>query len=77
MGQYNDQRMLEKVQYPDIGIINELPTQTIAHVRSNLPPTPPLSQHFALSEMQVLMLAWGGGGGDRWAVSQKGKMIHF
>jgi len=47
MGQYNDQRMVEKVQYPDIGIIHEVPTQTIAHVRSNLPPNPPLSQHFA------------------------------
>ena len=27
------------------------------------PPTPPLSQHFALSEKWVLMLAWLGGGG--------------
>ena len=26
------------------------------------PPTPPLSQHFVLSEKWVLMLAWGGGG---------------
>ena len=51
MGQYNDQRVVEKVQYPDsgIGIIYEVPTQKIAH-------------------------AWGG---SRWAVSQKGKMIHF
>ena len=32
----------------------------------NCPPTPPLSQHFALSEKQVLMLTHGRG---RWAVS--------
>lgn len=51
MGQCNDQRTVEKVQYPDIGIIHEVPTQTIAHVRSNLVATPPLSQNFALSEM--------------------------
>lgn len=48
MGQCNDQRTVEKVQYPDIGIIHEVPTQTIAHVRSNLLATPPLSQNFAL-----------------------------
>ena len=34
----------------------------------NCPPTPPLGQHFAVSEKQVLMLAYGRG---RWAVSQK------
>ena len=34
----------------------------------NCPPSPPLSQHFALSEKQVLMLTYGRG---RWAVSQK------
>ena len=36
----------------------------------NCPPTPPLSQHFALSEK--LMLAYGRG---RWAVSYKRVMI--
>ena len=36
----------------------------------NCLPTPPLSQHFALSEKQVLMLSQGRG---RWAVSQKPK----
>ena len=36
--------------------------------------TPPLSQHFALNEKQVLMLAWGRG---MWVVSQKGIMIRF
>ena len=49
MGQYNDQRVVEKVQGSDPGIIYELPTQKIAHAC----------------------------GGSRWAVSQKGKMIHF
>ena len=34
----------------------------------NYLPTPPLSQHFALSEKYVLMLAYGR---SRWAVSQK------
>ena len=34
----------------------------------NCPPTPPLSQHFALREKQVLMLAWGRG---RWVVSER------
>ena len=38
----------------------------------NCPPTPPLSQHFALSEKQVLMLDLGRG---RWAASQKPKLI--
>ena len=38
----------------------------------NCPPTPPLSQHFALSEKQVITLALGRG---RWAVSQKPKLI--
>ena len=38
----------------------------------NCPPTPPLSQHVALSETYVLMLALGRG---RWAVSQKRIMI--
>ena len=36
----------------------------------NCPPTPPLTQHFALGEKWVLMLTWGRG---RWAVSQKPK----
>ena len=38
------------------------------HIRflGNCPPTPPLSQNFALSEKQVLMLFYGRG---RWAVS--------
>ena len=34
----------------------------------NCPPTPPLSQHFVLSEKYELMLAWGMG---MWAVSRK------
>ena len=34
----------------------------------NCPLTPPLSQHFALSDKKVLMLAWGR---SRWAVSRK------
>ena len=41
----------------------------------NCPPTPPLSQHVALSEKYVLLLAFGGGRGGRWAVSQKHMMI--
>ena len=38
----------------------------------NCPPTPPLSQHVALSEKYVLLLAFGRG---RWAVFQKRMMI--
>ena len=38
----------------------------------NCLPTPPLSQHFALSEKYVSMVAYGRG---RWAVSQKRIMI--
>ena len=38
----------------------------------NYLPTPPLSQHFALSEKYVSMVAYGRG---RWAVSQKRIMI--
>ena len=37
----------------------------------NCPPTPPLTQHFALSEKYVIMLTWERG---RWKVSQKPKM---
>ena len=40
----------------------------------NCPPTPTLSQHFALSEKEVLMLAYGRGT-CMWAVSQKCLMI--
>ena len=40
----------------------------------NCPPTPPLIQHFALSEKQVLVLAQGRG---RWVVFQKRIMIYF
>ena len=40
----------------------------------NCLPTPPLSQHFALSEKQVLILSQGRG---RWAVSQKPKFNQF
>ena len=38
----------------------------------NCPPTPPLSQHVALSEKYVLLLAFGRG---RWAVLQKRMMF--
>ena len=38
----------------------------------NCPPTPPLSQNFALSKNYVLMLVKGRG---RWAGSKKRKMI--
>ena len=37
------------------------------------PPTTPLTQHFALSEKSVIMLAWGRG---RWVTSQKPKIIN-
>ena len=40
----------------------------------NCPPTPPLSQRFALSEKLVLMLAQGRG---RLTVSQKSKLIRL
>ena len=40
----------------------------------NCPPTTPLTQHFALSEKSVIMLAWGRG---RWVTSQKPKIINW
>ena len=40
----------------------------------NCPPTPPRTQHFALSEKQMLTLSKGRG---RWPVSQKLTLIQF